>query len=107
MNDEVEKYEDGYSLREIVEFVRRRKRAIIHTFAAALVAGFLFTWFSKPVYRCTSQVLVQSNRGSHALDIDLPFKDLIQSSSGRSIDTQKVLIKSKAVVTEACNIAGI
>src|SRR5438132_5400959 len=108
MNDEVERSDDGYSLRQILELVVRRKRAIIQTFFAVVLLGCLITWLSRPVYRSASQVLVQSNRSALSnLDIDLPFKDLIQSSSGRSIDTQKILIRSKAVVTRACEIAKI
>jgi capsular exopolysaccharide synthesis family protein len=89
----------------------RRKLVILGTIATAGAVGVLITLMMPPIYRSTTQVLVQS--GSSAKDnialgaLDLPFKELLNSAQGRSIETQIALIQSKDVQAAARRASGL
>lgn len=86
----------------------RRKLVILGTIAISGAIGSLNTMMMPPIYSSTTQVLVQSSSsGSDNIALDLPFKELLQSAKGRSIETQIALIQSRDVQEAAWDASGL
>ncbi|MBM3495738.1 MAG: polysaccharide biosynthesis tyrosine autokinase, partial [Armatimonadetes bacterium] len=107
-DERVQTESSGDYWRDLGSTLWRRKLVLLGAVAVAGAIGILITLMMRPVYRCTTQVLVQSaSSGTDSLALSLPFKELLQTAQGRNIETQIALIKSRDVQLAAWQSAGM
>lgn len=83
------------SLRDYLDLLRRRKAVIIQTWLAILIVGVLITFMTKPMYRTTTRILVESkNPILTQVDATNPLAPLFAPSAGYEVETQIEVLQS-------------
>ena len=90
--------EGTISLIDIINILRKRwKLIVLLTLAAAFVSGIISYYFLTPVYRASTQILVNQKNERNQLDYSL-----LQSNVGL-INTYSVIIKSPVILEKVIN----
>jgi capsular exopolysaccharide synthesis family protein len=96
------------SLQEFMDVLRRRKVVILQTFIVIVVVGVLIGVLTKPVYRATTDILVEGKSlAISSYNTDDPVSDVFMPNTGYDVPTQIEVLQSDQVLEDAHKVAGI
>lgn len=96
------------SIRDILALFRRRKGIILQTFAVILAVGIAITVLTKPVYRTSTEILVDGKQMALSqVNASDPMSSLFMPNTGYDVSTQIEVLQSDEVLERAHKAAGI
>jgi capsular exopolysaccharide synthesis family protein len=97
--------EAEFSIRDFLKVLRRRKAIVIQTFFVVVAVGIAVTLATKPLYRSTSQILVEGKSTTLAVsDTSNPLNSLFLPSSGHEVATQVQILGSPALLGQVFKV---
>lgn len=97
-------YEDEWNIQSFLGLLHRRRKIALGVFGSIMALSLASGIFTRPVYRSTAQVLIDSTTNSRSAQptSDIPgFTSLLQGANSRSQDTEIELMQSRSIQTEA------
>ncbi len=103
-----EKPSSDVSLRDFLSILRRRRATVIQTLVILMVLGVAFTVMTKPVYRTTTQLLVEGKTLTiSAVNPNDALNALSTPSTGYDVDTHVEVLQSENVMRDAFEAAKV
>lgn len=91
------KKKEEFTLSEIFQIINRRKKILLFSVIALVVAAFLYNTFSKPVYEAS--VMLKKDRGEERSSGNDEFKSLVLLQTQDEIETEMEMVKTREVLS--------
>lgn len=98
---------DGITLSEFLQVLRRRRMVVVQAFVLITVVAIVLTLMTKPVYRATARLLIESPTASYnAIDTSNPLSGILALSQPQSVKTQVEVLQNPDLQSQVVKAVG-
>lgn len=98
---------DGITLAEFLQILRRRRAVIVQAFVLITVVAIVLTLMTRPVYRATARMLIESPTASYnAIDTSNPLSGILALSQPQSVKTQVEVLQNPDLQAQVVQSVG-
>ena len=98
---------EGITFAEFLQVLRRRRMVVVQAFVLITVVAVVLTLMTKPVYRATARLLIESPTASYnAIDTSNPLSGILALSQPQSVKTQVEVLQNPDLQAQVVKAVG-
>lgn len=99
--------QDGITFAEFLQILRRRRAVVVQAFVLITVVAVVLILMTRPVYRATARLLIESPTASYnAIDTSNPLSGILALSQPQSVKTQVEVLQNPDLQEQVTKAVG-